>query len=201
MDKPLHTFLFADLVGFTTLAELEGDDRALEVALALQRRVRDLLGEYGAEQVKTIGDGLMIRCGRAQDAILLGVRLVDDFAEEGGFPPVRVGIHTGPALTSDGDWYGRTVNVAARVCAVAAGDEVMVSEITRAAAGQLDSVEWGARELHWLRNVSQPVGTYIAAAREERTEQAQGRGGVVGRVEGLTWTRLCLRGVGREANA
>lgn len=85
MAEPLHTFLFADLVGFTALAELEGDDRALEVALALQRRIRGLLGGYGAEQVKTIGDGLMIRCDRAQEAILLGVRLVDGFAREGAF--------------------------------------------------------------------------------------------------------------------
>lgn len=162
----------------------------------MQRRVRGLLGEYGAEQVKTIGDGLMLRCDQAQDAILLGVRLVDGFAEEGGFPPVRVGIHTGPALTSDGDWYGRAVNVAARVCAVAAGDEVMVSETARAAAGQLDSVEWGARELHWLRNVSQPVGTFVAAA---RAEWDQGGRGVLGSAEGLTGTRLCVSGVGAEA--
>ncbi len=199
MDEPLHTFLFADLIGFTALAELEGDDRALEVVLTLQRRVRGLLGEYGAEEVKTIGDGLMLRCDRARDAILLGVRLAGDFAKEGGFPPVRVGIHTGPALTSDGDWYGRTVNVAARVCAVAAGDEVMVSETARAAAGQLDSVEWGARELHWLRNVSQPVVTYVAAACEERTERDQGGSGVADRAERLKWTRLCPSGVDRKA--
>jgi adenylate cyclase len=193
-----HTFLFADLVGFTALADLEGDDRALEVALALQRRVRDLLGKHRAEQVKTIGDGLMIRCSRAEDAILLGLRLVDDFERESGCPAVRVGIHTGPALASEGDWYGRTVNVAARVCAVAPGGEVMVSEAARAAAGQLDSVEWGAREVHWLRNVSQPVGTYLVAVREER---AQGGSPLLGRPGGLPWTRMCLRGVGREARA
>lgn len=87
---------------------------------------------------------------------------------------MRVGIHSGPALTSDGDWYGRTVNVAARVCAVAGGDEVMVSETARAAAGQLDWVEWGARELHWLRNVPEPVGTYVALACEERDRPCPG---------------------------
>src|SRR5207253_10744525 len=52
MADATHTFLFADLVGFTALAELEGDDRALEVALALQRRVRELLAPHHAEQVK-----------------------------------------------------------------------------------------------------------------------------------------------------
>jgi len=119
METRARTFLVADLVGFTALAELEGDDRALEVALALQRRVRDLLAEHTGEQVKAIGDGLMLHCDEPQAAIRLGLRLVDELAGERGFPPVRVGIHTGPALANDGDWYGRTVNVAARLCVVA----------------------------------------------------------------------------------
>jgi len=162
-----HTFLFADLVGFTALAELEGDDRALEVALALQRRVRDLLAPHNAEQVKGTGDGMMLRCSDPGAAIRLGLRLVEELSAEAGFPPVRVGIHTGPALASDGDWYGRTVNVAARLCAVAPGGEVMVSDSTREAAGQMAGVEWGDRELHWLRNVSEPVGTYLVAPSAE----------------------------------
>ena len=161
MASPAHTFLFADLVGFTALAELEGDDRALEVVLALQRRVGELLPEHRAEQVKAIGDGLMLRCEEPRAAIRLGLRLVDELAAEAGVPPVRVGIHTGPAVANAGDWYGRTVNVAARLCAVAPGGEVMVSESTRAAAHEVGGVDWGERELHWLRNVSEPVATYL----------------------------------------
>ena len=180
MTEPAHTFLFADLVGYTALAELEGDDRALEVALALQSRVQGLLSAHGAEQVKAIGDGLMIRCERPQDAVLLGLRVVDELEREGDFPPVRVGIHTGPALANNGDWYGRTVNVASRLCAVAPGGEVMVSEATRDAAGSLAGIDWGERELHWLRNVSQPIGAYsavrsapaISARRLDRTMSA-----------------------------
>ena len=163
MGDQSHTFLFADLVGFTALAELEGDDRALEVALALQRRVRGLLAPHHAEQVKGTGDGMMLRCSDPQAAIRLGLQLVEDLAGEEGFPPVRVGIHTGPALANEGDWYGRTVNVAARLCAVAPGGEVMVSDSTREAAGQMTGVQWGERELHWLRNVSEPMGTYLVA--------------------------------------
>jgi adenylate cyclase len=160
-----HTFLFADLVGFTALAEIEGDDRALEVALALQRRVRPLLGEHEAEQVKAIGDGLMLRCANGSAAVKLGLRVVE-LAEEPGFPPVRVGIHTGPALASEGDWYGRTVNVAARLCAVAPAGQVLVSETTRAAAGRMRGVDYGQRELHWLRNVTEPIGTYRVQVNE-----------------------------------
>jgi class 3 adenylate cyclase len=160
MGGRAHTFLFADLVGFTALAETEGDDRALEVVVALQRRVRELLAEHSAEQVKSLGDGLMLRCSDPRAAVKLGLRVVEELADE-GVPPVRVGIHTGPAVTREGDWYGSTVNVAARLCAVAPGGEVMVSDATRRAAGHIAGVEWGERELHWLRNVSEPVGTYL----------------------------------------
>src|SRR5438477_12752650 len=163
MAGTTHTFLFADLVGFTALADLEGDDRAMEVALELQNRVRRMLEDHGAEQVKTIGDGVMLRCGEPQAAIRLGLRVVSELANQPGFPPVRVGIHTGPALANEGDWYGRAVNVAARLCAVAPGGEVMVSESTREAAGTVPGVDWGDRELHWLRNVSEPVGTYLVS--------------------------------------
>jgi adenylate cyclase len=175
MADSTHTFLFADLVGFTALAELEGDDRALEVALGLQRRVRGMLEEHSAEQVKAIGDGLMLRCTEPRAAVLLGLRLVEEIHGDNGFPPVRVGIHTGPALASEGDWYGRTVNVAARLCSVAPGGEVMVSESTREAAGNLAGVEWSDRELHWLRNVSEPVGTYLASCPEAAAEADAGR--------------------------
>lgn len=198
MEAASHTFLFADLVGFTALADLEGDDRALEVVLALQRRVRELLPDHGAEQVKSIGDGFMIRCGDPRSAIRLGLRLVDGLDDDEGFPPLRVGIHTGPALSNDGDWYGRTVNVAARLCAVAPGGEVMVSEATREAAGEVAGIDWGNRELHWLRNVSEPVSTYTVAPCQPATPQPVTQ--ALERARGL-WRRGCPTHRFKEATA
>jgi len=155
-----HTFLFTDLVGYTALTDAEGDDRAAEVALNLYRRVRELLPSYGGEEVKALGDGIMLRCADPAAAVRLGLRIVEELEVDPGFPPVRVGIHSGPAIGRDGDWYGRTVNVAARLCAVAPGGEVLVSDATRGAAGRLRKVDFGARRLHWLRNVTEPIGTY-----------------------------------------
>ena len=57
-----HTFLFTDLVGFTALTAAEGDERGADVALEFCERVRPLLTGHGAEEVKTIGDALMLRC-------------------------------------------------------------------------------------------------------------------------------------------
>lgn len=58
-----------------------------------------------------------------------------------------MGVHTGPAIARDGDWYGRTVNVASRLCSVAGGGEVLISEATRSAAGAMDRMEHGERQL------------------------------------------------------
>jgi adenylate cyclase len=162
-----HTFLFADLVGFTALTDAEGDDRAADVALALYDRVRELLPEYDAEELKTLGDGVALRCDDAASGIALGVRIVDEIESIPAFPPVRVGIHTGPAVQRQGEWYGRTVNVSARLCSAASGGEVLVSEQTRQAAGRLPEVEFGDRRLHWLRNVTEPIGAHVASGRVE----------------------------------
>jgi class 3 adenylate cyclase len=164
-----HTFLFADLVGFTALTDAEGDDRAADVALGLYERVRGLLSRYRAEELKTLGDGVALRCDDPADGIALAVRIVEELEAVPTFPPVRVGVHTGPAVQRQGEWYGRTVNVAARLCSAAGGGEVLVSEQACGAAGRLAKVEFGERRLHWLRNVTEPIAAHVASAAEARS--------------------------------
>ena len=163
MSQPEHTFLFADLVGYTALAEAEGDARAAAVAAALQRRVQALAADHQAEVVKAMGDAAMLRCADPSAAIRFGLLLAAEVESDPELPPVRVGIHSGPAIGNEGDWYGRAVNVASRLCSVAAGGEVLVSETTLAAAPQLQKVDVGERRLHWLKNVTEPVAARAAA--------------------------------------
>jgi adenylate cyclase len=165
----VHTFLFTDLVGYTALADSEGDERAAQVAVEFAALIGELLPQYGATLVKALGDGLMIRCDEPADGIRLGLRIVGAVDATAGFPPVRVGVHTGSAVHRDGDWYGRGVNVAARLCAAAGGGQLLVSERTREAARGIRRLDVGERKLHWLKNVTEP----IAAA--TITEAARGR--------------------------
>jgi class 3 adenylate cyclase len=158
-----HTFLFTDLVGYTALAAEQGDERAADVAVGFYARVRRQLEPHRAEEVKTIGDGLMLRCEDPALAVRLGLRIVDELEAE-DFPPVRVGIHTGPAVGREGDWYGTTVNIAARLCAAAGGGEVLVSEQTGGAAGPVKGVALADRRLHWLKNLTDPVPARLARA-------------------------------------
>jgi adenylate cyclase len=162
---PSHSFLFTDLVGFTALAAREGDDRAAEVAIDFYERVRRLLPRHRAEEIKAIGDALMLRCDDPACAVRLGTEIVRELDAVPGFPAVRVGVHTGPAVSRAGDWYGNTVNVAARLCSAAGGGEVLISEATHEAAGTVPCVELGERRLHWLKNVTEPVAARIARER------------------------------------
>jgi adenylate cyclase len=162
MTEPEHTFLFCDLVGFTALTDAEGDHRAAAVAAALQLRVRKVVSGHQAEVVKEMGDAAMVRCEDPARAIRLALRLVDEVDADPVLPPVRVGVHSGSAVGQGGDWYGRAVNVASRLCSVAAGGEVLVSESTLAAAKELQTVTVGERRLHWLKNVTEPVAARTA---------------------------------------
>jgi class 3 adenylate cyclase len=161
-----HTFLFCDLVGFTALTAAEGDMRGAEVCIEFGERVRPMLSEHRAEQIKSIGDALMIRSDDPALGIRLGVRIVGDLEQVEGFPPVRVGVHTGPAVTRNADWYGNTVNVAARLCSAAGGGQVLASEHSVEAAGRPSDLALGDRRLHWLKNVTEPVAAYSVALRE-----------------------------------
>ena len=67
-----HTFIFSDLVGFTALTEANGDEHAAELALDFYERVRTMLRDHGAEEVKTIGDAVMLRCEDPEPAVRLG---------------------------------------------------------------------------------------------------------------------------------
>jgi class 3 adenylate cyclase len=165
-DVSEHTFVFVDLVGFTAIADLEGDARALELALTLQDRTRKLLVGTSGELVKAIGDGVMLRFSESREALEVAFQLIGELIkDEPEFPALRVGIHTGPAIPSGGDWYGRAVNVAARLCAIAPAYGVIVSDRFRETVGSMDDVEWGTRRQPVLHNVSSAVGTYAARVR------------------------------------
>jgi adenylate cyclase len=152
-----QTFLFADLAGFSALTEAHGDEPAADLAQAFSCEVRDLLPDYGAQEIKSLGDGMMIRASDPAPAISLAARIVWDVAGRNGLPLARAGVHTGPAAERGGDWYGAAVNVAARLCEIAAPDVVLLSDATRQSAGDGGELSLEGRGDVLLRNLSVPV--------------------------------------------
>src|SRR5688500_16986351 len=108
----IHTFLFADLSGFTALTEAHGDLEAAELVGTFTEVVRGLLPAHGGEETKTIGAAIMIRGPEAEEAVKLGLAIVHTFHLNPGFPVIHVGMHTGPAVKQGSDWLGASVNIA-----------------------------------------------------------------------------------------
>jgi len=171
MADQLHTFLFADISGYSTLTELEGDEAAAEMALRFASDVSRMAAELGAELVKTSGDGVMVHCSDAASAIELGMRLHTDAGEHGPLPLVHAGVHSGPAIARGGDWWGATVNVASRICDAAGAGELLVTEAARRAAGQAVDGRLSPRGPISLKNISNPVEVHSNHAPEPMTSR------------------------------
>jgi adenylate cyclase len=103
------TFVFADIAGFTALTGAHGDDEAAAVVADFCAAGRAELPASGGAQVKTIGDALMLRIPDPGAAILLGLRIMHELMLGHGAPAVRVGLHHGPAVERDGDYFGAAV--------------------------------------------------------------------------------------------
>ena len=115
---------FADLAGYTRFTEEAGEEEALDVVEAFIDAVTDTLPE-DARIIKTIGDEVMIV---GQDPAALVDWAVGFQRLWGERPTPRIGIHYGLSLYRDGDYFGRDVNLAARVVARARGGEVLVTD-------------------------------------------------------------------------
>jgi class 3 adenylate cyclase len=128
---------FLDLTGYTTLAEERGDEAAAELAAGLAGVVREAAQAHGGRPVKWLGDGVMFHFTDPGKAILSGLDLVEQ-TEKAIRVPARIGINAGAVIAQEGDYFGRTVNIAARIADYARPHEVLVSEEARRSAGAAD---------------------------------------------------------------
>ncbi len=126
---------FLDLSGFTRLTEEGGDQVAVNLAARLRALVRRSSQEHGGESVKWLGDGVMLYFPDPGDGVLATLDMVERAAND-ALPPARAGIHAGPVVFQEGDYFGRTVNLAARITDYARPGEVLVSQEVVEAASQ-----------------------------------------------------------------
>ncbi|HEY7281826.1 MAG TPA: adenylate/guanylate cyclase domain-containing protein [Actinomycetota bacterium] len=118
---------FLDITGYTRLTEEQGDAAAADLAERLAALVRRSSQEYGGAPVKWLGDGVMFYFPAAGQSVLSALDMVEGVANR-GLPPARVGIDAGPVVFQEGDYFGRTVNIAARIAEYARPGEVVVSQ-------------------------------------------------------------------------
>jgi adenylate cyclase len=128
---------FLDLTGYTTLAEEHGDQAAAELAADLASVVQEAAQGHGGRPVKWLGDGVMFHFADPGGAILSGLELIEQ-TERTLAVPARIGINAGAVVAQEGDYFGRTVNIAARIADYARPHEVLVSDDAKRGASVAD---------------------------------------------------------------
>jgi adenylate cyclase len=146
---------FLDLVGYTRLTEERGDQAAAELAGRLAVLVDRSAREHGGVPVKWLGDGVMVHFREPAGAVLSALQLVAQLPEA-GLPAAHVGVAAGPVVVQGGDYFGRTVNLAARIAAHASAGRVLVSErvVERVPPQGVSFVELGQVQ---LEGIAHPV--------------------------------------------
>ena len=131
-DPGIRTVLFTDVVNSTTLTQALGDEAALAVLSVHDTIVRDALAALGGREVKHTGDGIMASFVSAAGAIRCAVQIqrkLDKHSQANPDRPlkVRVGAAAGEPVEQHNDLFGSTVQLAARLCAHAQPEQILVS--------------------------------------------------------------------------
>jgi class 3 adenylate cyclase len=129
------TILFSDIENSTLMAERLGDASWIEVLRTHNSIFRGHLRAHAGHEVKSQGDGFMLVFSDPRRAVDCAVAIQRDLAErevgDGERIRVRMGLHAGEAIREEGDFFGRSVILAARIAAQARGGEILVSEALR----------------------------------------------------------------------
>jgi class 3 adenylate cyclase len=130
------TICFSDIEGYSAFSQRMSEQAAHELVKRHNSIVRDCIRRHNGYEVKTLGDGFMIAFSLPADGVLCALNIQCEFALWNASHPhepiwVRIGLNTGKAISSRGDFEGDAVNAAARISAQANGGEVIVSVVVK----------------------------------------------------------------------
>ena len=149
---------FVDLAGYTRLTVEAGDELAVRSAVRLQELSAVVADKHGGRLVKLLGDGVMFRFPDSASAVRAVAELLPQLRSD-GLPAGHAGLAAGPLIDRDGDVYGRTVILAARLATEAGPDELVVTaDVVESVDGaEFAFVDGGVAS---LKGFSQPVPTW-----------------------------------------
>lgn len=159
-DRP-PAIVFIDLSGFTRRTDQQGDQEAADLAARLSDLVRAQVARNKGSVVKFLGDGVMLYFPDPTDAIRCARQLTRD-AVGAGLPPARAGMDVGTLIFRDGDYFGRTVNVAARIADYARPGEVLISEAAAVAVAEPERKRLRQIGPISLKGLADPVQLHVA---------------------------------------
>ncbi len=146
----VRTFLIADLRGYTRYSDEHGDEAASALARRFAAIASDAVIARGGEVVELRGDEALCVFASARSAVRGSVELQRRARERAEGEPalplgVGIGLDAGEAVATAGGYRGRALNVAARLCSLAKGGEILASETVAHLAGRDDGVRYAPR--------------------------------------------------------
>jgi class 3 adenylate cyclase len=158
--------MFSDIEQSTAATERLGDLRAQEMLRIHNQIVRQNLAEFGGFEVKTLGDGFMVAFPSPRRAVLCAISILKEMARPSDryserLPRVRMGLHTGEPIREAGDFFGKSVIIAARIGAVAEAGEILLSAATKEMVQEAGDLSFDAGREVKLKGLS---GTYTVFA-------------------------------------
>jgi class 3 adenylate cyclase len=170
---PVRTFLIADIRGYTRYTEEYGDAAAARLASKFADLVRDGVEMRGGDLIQPRGDEALAVFESARQAIRAAMDLQAMFSNEVGADAelplhVGIGIDSGEAVPVDDDYRGAALNVAARLSALAHGDQVLISAGTARLAGRLPGLRYVDRGKANLKGIDGPTHVMRIAWEDEK---------------------------------
>ncbi len=159
-----EAMVFIDLAGFTRLTQQRGDASALWSATRLAELAGERARQHAGRLVKVLGDGVMLHFDEPTAAVLASLEIVD-LVRGDRLPDAHVGIAAGPLTARDGDYYGHTVNLAARLSARAEGGRVLVNDVVVETIGQTKRIDFRPAGDLDLKGIEAPVAAWWADRR------------------------------------
>jgi class 3 adenylate cyclase/tetratricopeptide (TPR) repeat protein len=165
------TFLFTDLVGSTELLARLGDDGADALRRGHFRLLREAVARSEGQEVKSLGDGLMVAFDSPVEAVRCAVemqRAIErDNRRRGEGLAVRVGLHVGEPIRDEDDFFGTAVTVAKRLCDSADGGQVVVSDLVRQLVGTRGDFVFTQLDPRPLKGIAQPLAVSEVGWRDQ----------------------------------
>jgi adenylate cyclase len=167
-QRKLAAIMFTDMVGYSALAQ-RSEALALELLAEIQRLLRAQFALFNGREVKSTGDGFLIEFPSALQATQCALEIQRVLAARNGTQPperhvhVRIGIHVGEVVMSDGDIHGDGVNIAARIEPLAAGGGICLSDTVYAQVRNKLDVGLTKLASPDLKNIELPIDVYRVA--------------------------------------
>src|SRR5438093_2249488 len=193
------TVLFTDIVGAAAVRSSQAEAAAPEIVRSHFDLLRQQVESHGGREVKTLGDGLMATFVSPRSALTSAIAMQRALADGNRAKPpeqqvqVRVGLNAGEAIREDGDIFGSTVDAAARICAKAAGGQILASETVRGIVGAAKELQfrdrgrfrlkgfperWRLLEVAWEEEAPAVVSAPVLAERTPYVGREEERAGL-----------------------